>query len=256
MLKALLHAKLDGEFVRSPFAIEDLLTSVVLGSCAYVPPDVALLPFLRLALSVGGDSLDVALADAVDAESTFWPDWAGFSDGDVGARGAQPELVVTVLHADGRRSVLLVEVKLHSGKSSEATEAGLVSDQLAKYWLHLRRHAETIGARPIGVVYVTTSSSLPVAELAASQGELVAKGQSRAPLYWVSWRKFVTAVDTRNSAMLRDVVQLLRDRWNLVEIEMPPWPSSFVVPRPWRFTPTWTWREAPLAPGWAFKGDS
>lgn len=250
MLKALLHSKLDGEFVRSPFEIEDLLTSVVLGSCAYVPPGVALFPFLRLARSVDGDSLEPALGDAVDVDATFWPDWAAFSDGDVGVHGAQPELVLCVRHADGRRSALLVEVKLYSGKSSQATECDEISDQLAKYWLHLRRHAAAIGASAMGVVYVTTSSSLPVAELDASQAELLTKGRPTAPFYWVSWRKFVSAVDARNSPLLQDVVQLLRDRWNLAEIEMPNWPSA----RPWRFTSSWTWGKPSAEPRWVFKG--
>lgn len=254
MLKALLHSKLDGEFVRSPFEIEDLLTSVALGSCAYVPPGVALLPFLRLARSVDGDSLEPALADAVDVETTFWPDWAAFTDGDGGVPGAQPELVVSVRHAGGRRSVLLVEVKLHSGKSSLPSSSAEISDQLAKYWLHLRRHAAAIGASPIGVVYVTTSSSLPVADLDASQAELLTKARPAAPFFWVSWRKFVSAVDARNSPLLQDVVQLLRDRWNLAEIEMPNWPSPLPSPRPWSFTTGWTWGKPSAEPRWVFSG--
>ncbi len=35
---ALLHGKLDGELKRDPYEIEDLLTSVVIGTCSYLEP--------------------------------------------------------------------------------------------------------------------------------------------------------------------------------------------------------------------------
>ncbi len=52
MLQALLHGKLNGKLADDPFWIEDLLTSVVIGACQYVEPNLGLLPFLRRAMPV------------------------------------------------------------------------------------------------------------------------------------------------------------------------------------------------------------
>ena len=53
MLQAILHGKLDRWLSKDAYTIEDLLTSVVLGSACYAPHDQALLPFLRKHLIKG-----------------------------------------------------------------------------------------------------------------------------------------------------------------------------------------------------------
>ncbi len=257
VLKALLHGKLIDEFTRSPFSIEDLLTSVAIGSCAYVSPHIALLPFLRLARTIEGDTLANALADVVNVEMEFWPSWDALSGspatGDLGVQGAEPEVVLQIQHSDGRRSVLLIEVKLHAGKSSHATDGGAVSDQLAKYWLHLVRHAARIQASALGIVYVTKALSLPTEEFDASQLELRIKGHAPGRLYWVSWRRFTSAINAADSPLLRDVIALMHEHWNLGEVEMAPWPAPLRPPAPWTFTSAWEWDPSGPLPAWSFQ---
>ena len=80
VMKALLARKLADEFVRSPYAIEDLLTSVVLGTCAYLPTHDALVGFVGMARTVDGTTLKERLTDVKSVEAVFWHSWDGFTD--------------------------------------------------------------------------------------------------------------------------------------------------------------------------------
>ena len=260
MLKALLAGKLDGEFVRSPYAIEDLLTSVVLGTCAYLPPEAALLGFLRAARTTDGALLRERLADVVTVEALFWHQWNAVTDEGPGAGGAEPDLLLRFAHRAGNRSLLIVEAKLLSGKSSLPTTHGPVSDQLGKYWVHLLREADRSRAAPLGIVYLTAGTAIPIADFIETQTELDAKHVVPAPLYWLSWRHFVGSLPpTERGPMLADLVELLTDSWMLVEVVMEPWPRLERLPRAWTFEPSWRWAtpvhvkaEWQFAPSWTW----
>jgi hypothetical protein len=89
---------------------------------------------------------------------------------------------------------LLVEAKLWSGKSSHASKAGAVTDQLGKSWLGLCRQAAAEGSRPLGIVYLVPGVTPPLADIEETQQELNEKGHGVAPLYWLSWRAFAGAI--------------------------------------------------------------
>lgn len=276
MIQVLLKGKLEKEFVRDPFEIEDLLTSVVLGSCEYLPSDRVLLPFLsRARLCDGGARPGPALGEKLrgveGVEYEFWPWWrvqsdeaASGSDGEDGHEEAdepsdgdastsrhwcQPELALRVKDQGGRKAWLLVEVKLHMGKSSRPSlEPTRVDDQLGKYWLALKREAEADGAEALGVVYLTAHNICPFADFRETLDELEKKGRKAAeevvPLYWLSWRHFLDAVPDPCGSLplLRDVRRLVRDYWQLVNVEMASWPSAIPSGSPWTFSAAASWR--------------
>lgn len=182
MLQALLRGKLDRWLSKDAYTIEDLLTSVVLGSACYAPHEEALLPFLREAVDEHGKTLAAHLTDVASVTAEFWPNWGASEagpdeDDDTEARAehdeddpqpadgprparvvvprSQPEVVLDVERTDGKRQLILLEVKLHSGKSSHASGNGVVTDQLAKYWCQLKREAEQRSAEALAVVYLT-----------------------------------------------------------------------------------------------------
>jgi len=228
VLAALLHDKLARDLARSPFEIEDLLTSTVFGACEYVPPERALLPFLRAARWPDGAGLADWLADGTTAKLRFWESWESLG---ATVPGAEPEVVVDLRRPDGGVGWLVVEAKLLSGKSSRRDGGPGIRDQLAKYWAHLRRRAVHVGATPLGILYVTAGATPPREEFKDSQRDLAAHGEPPAPLGWLSWRHFEATVDAGGCLLLRDVVRLLRDRWALM-LPQPPkaWASPPVRP--------------------------
>lgn len=275
MLQALIHGKLSRERANEFFSAEDLLTSVVLGSASYLDPKVALLPFLSQARSPDGEYLPWPLVTQADCEfCPYWPEAAASGADKPDPRGdeveggplggavsavaaSQPEVVVRLTDAAGRKYWLLVEVKLHSGISSGATADGAVNHQLAKYWLHLRAQAAAAGAVALGVVYITTGLSCPTDDIQAAQDELQAKAAKRGAFYWVSWRRFESAVANQSvaSPLLRDVLRLLREDWNLNHVEVSPtWPRPPQSgPAPKFFRWGWVWpvpQRHAVHPGW------
>lgn len=242
MLKALLAEKLNDEFVRSPYSIEDLLTSVVLGTCSYLPPHVALLPFLSRARMLDGSLLADQLEDVEAVDAVFWPFWDAVDRPIASVGGAEPDLLLRLTHRDGQRSLLVVEAKLLSGKSSLPTSDTRVTDQLGKYWVHLLRQAALLHARALGIVYLTAGLATPLTDFEQTQGELRAKAAPAAPLYWLSWRHFVGCVASADGGpMLADLIKLLSEQWALTEIVMRPWPAAPRGTSSWRFDPSWRW---------------
>jgi hypothetical protein len=273
MLQALLKGKLNRDLKRSAFEIEDLLTSVVIGTCEYLPHERALFPFLRGAHGLGGISLAAELRNVDMVSYEFWPNWERLDDDKdeveataegalrepaqntgsgspadgPGAARSQPE-VLLVFSCPGRPDRwLLLEAKLWSGKSSHRTDDGPVNDQLAKYWLQLKRRAEDAGAVPLGVVYLTTHNAMPAYELQDSLEELAQKGAGVAPLYWVSWRNFPTEVGVGDAEpMLAQVMELLKDHWQLVPVEpMGAWPETLVLAAEMAGVILWSWPAPP-----------
>lgn len=265
MFVGLLAGKLDREFQRSPADIEDLLTSVVFGSCQYVAPSDALLRFLGEARTLDRAQLG-PLTGYTSASYEFWPRWRHRVDSlredetkttcDENAIEGPPQSnepdVVVKLDGPAGAAWILVEVKMRSGKSSLPTPEGLLSDQLARYWVELKSRAEAARAIPLALVYVTLGATMPEGDLRQTQDELAQKAPSAAPapLYWLSWRDFTTAaIDEASPKILKDLGTLLH-RWHIKRVKMGAWPdppptlSAAELPI-WTFKRSWRWRLPP-----------
>jgi hypothetical protein len=259
MLQALLHGKLDGELKRDAYEIEDLLTSVVIGTCSYLEPSVALVPFLSGARDVDGKLLD--LSDVQSVEYEFWQPLAAVPRGDAheraedAARGGVPEVLISVTRRDGSNAMLVIEAKLFSGKSAWPSPKGPVTDQLGKYWLQLEELARKRGAEALGVLYLTRGVTLPREDFAETQHELREKRHMQAKLYWLSWRAFVDAVRSASTQhrLLRDVVELLEKRWYMVAVQMQQWPRPPTLPTIPAFIANWRWQPPPRLEPWGFE---
>jgi hypothetical protein len=246
MLDALLHKKIDrwlGD--KDPESIEDLLTSVVLGTARYLPGEVALLPFLRAASSLEGEPLGPKLDGMHVKEVKLWPSLG---------TGSIPDAVVEFTDGMGRSYLLVIEAKLGTGKSSLPSATGPVTDQLGKYWLSLHNTAKPESKTALGVVYLTASATMPRQELEETQQELSQKNQPKAPLYWLSWRKFGVVVRTDGCPMLADCVKLLQVRWRLNYVCMQPLQAPPPLVRSWHFGSPWRWTKPPAVVGaWHFQ---
>ena len=156
MIQALLHGKLSREQAN----MEDLLTSCVFGTLRYLPEDEGLLPFLRLAKTVEGETLLAVIPDGAKADYCFWPPLA-----EKGCLPCEPDVLLTITEPGGKKHLVLIEAKFRSGKSFEADdEKERPNDQLAKEWDNLESLATAEGAEPF-LVYLTADFGCPVAQI-------------------------------------------------------------------------------------------
>lgn len=258
MLIGLKSGKLNGEFSRPLEEIEDLLTSVVFGSLQYVPVADGLLPFIGCAKSPEGGSLSEVLVGVRGVKCEFWPRWDApvSADSEVLGAGSEPEIVLRFERDGALPAWVLVEAKLWSGKSSRATPTGPVNDQLGKYWVAFEKRARDAGAEALAVVYVTRGVVPPEGEFEDTQRELASKHPTRAPLFWLSWRHFEQALRATKHRLLRDVRDLLLERWHLSMPDMTwSWPARARAREAptWQFDEDWAWpADRVPTPTWSF----
>lgn len=225
MIDADIHGKLRPDGSNAHARSEDLMTSTVFGLLRHLPACdgiVALLDRVRPAF-LEGENLDVQanassggrwldLSAATDCDFRFWPRFGTYG---------QPDLLLTFMDRSGAAvHRVVVEVKLHSGKSGEADDEGQVvadpewtNDQLARYWhglaTYLKEHQ--LDSVPHTVVYLTAHATPPIEDLAAS---LFAAPAMR--LGWLCWHDvwYVVAplAQAGVTAAAKDLVRLLEHR--------------------------------------------
>lgn len=279
MLQVLIRKKISPWLInnKNPWEIEDLLTAVVLGSCEYAGLKgwrLALEPFLAEARDAVNPLTARKLGDRLpsartvkDIEFAFWPDLPAFdldvnsapSSPSVSIHRAIPEVIICLKTKDGRKHFILIEVKLNIGKSTgPSLSGGEITDQLAKYWKHLQKIAEYEQGTPLAVVYVTPWS-FPQKEMDETRDELTKTGETDAPIFWISWRDFVPAVESKRPQpqgalppIIRAVCKLMEDEWNLVRTEIERWPTAVGLLHPRIFSIEWQWANlGPIGSTWA-----
>lgn len=283
MIQALLHGKLKRALHGDPFKIEDLLTSVVLGGCEYLPMQQALLPFLGRARACDGQHLGNHLSSRLGRVTSvsyeFWPWWdvekAGQNEDEKTAdeelvvpredddeidRRCQPEVIIKFSRELAPPAWVLVEVKLRSGKSSIPDLRANVNDQLGKYWLALKRETAVANAEPLAVVFLTDHAVCPFEDFQETLQELDQKGARKpgeeVPFYWLSWRHFLESVPEtdKDPALLVHIRRLLKNHWQLVNVSMEPWPPWPALQDVWGYSVNWSWPSGcPDGNSWSFR---
>jgi hypothetical protein len=201
MLVALLHRKLSLEQEN----MEDILTSNVFGTFKYLPPRDGLLPFLRRAVFPNADAPLALVSDDAHAAFEFWP-WLEEPD----RESCEPDVLIRVTGPPGTaKTLILVEAKFRSGKSSEADDSVHPQDQLAREWDNLQALAAQESSTPV-LIYVTADMSLPHDDIEASQQELARKRGQRGRIGWLSWRHLPSLLDGSAHEVLRDLGAALR----------------------------------------------
>lgn len=213
MLDALLHGKLSREIE----GMEDVLTSCVFGSLRLMPPEAGILPLLKLARCLDGDS-----------PFDEWPEWPAWSStkvryefwpglAETGCTPCEPDVLLTIEFPSGRPWLVLVEAKFRSGKSSLADEnAPAPVDQLAREFDNLASVAARVGGNPV-LIYLTADMGLPRHELIESAREYQSKYPNREPpvLAWLGWRMLH---GLGPSPLLTDLCRLLK-RLDLIDFQ-------------------------------------
>jgi hypothetical protein len=210
MIPALLYGKLS----REQENMEDILTSCVFGILSYLPPEKGLLPFLKASeVGFGRPSTLQELGEDLNVTYRFWPQLGeqGTIDGaEVRCRPCEPDVLLELTGTGGKPVYALIEAKLHSGKSSWASEdTDAPNDQLAREWDNLQLLCARKGAEPL-LVYLTADFSAPHNEIRQSAKEYLTKrpgGQFACA--WLSWRQIPRVFrHAPENAQLQDLVKL------------------------------------------------
>ncbi len=243
MIFAEIHGKLGDGYSRASDRSEDLLTSTAFGLLRYLPPGRGLIQLLRRARVVTQAADDIyieqsptwlRLDDNADIEVEFWPS--------LGESG-QPDLRLTLTGTQNQREVILIEVKLHSGKSQLVRDDDLVDDkeleedggvdlpidpdQLIRYY---RAQEHGTDGR-VSLIYLTAHTVPPREDLLASL-------RPGMRLAWLSWTDvWAVAHDARDQSLAAaDLSDLLHhkglstfDGFSAIKEELPPlsWSGAF-----------------------------
>lgn len=261
MTIAEIHGKISRSGTNVSERMEDLLTSNVFGCLRYLPPGIALLPYLRTGRSLQGKELAVE-ANVVQLHASFWP-WLSLS----GRAACQPDVVLGLETPTNLLHLVVVEAKYHSGLSSEEDDGVAPNNQLARELDYLDiatptdfgwRHDLQISQRSL--LFVTQDYRMPRVELEGAIDEFQIKRKKKAEIFWTSWRLLPrilesalrTESDQGRPAVIEDMHELL-ERKNLVMFhgielntrrfspsdfeffkassEVYQWPSTFEYPR-------------------------
>jgi hypothetical protein len=232
--------------------MEDILTSNVFGVLKYVLFDEGLLPFLSLAIAsnnspIFSDSNPPTKILTYD----FWP-----LLNEEGCYSCEPDLIISLEHLNGSKSMVLIEAKFHSGKSSEEDREAEMSeparDQLAREWQNLESLAKRMKALPY-LVYVTAGFSFPRADVEVSLSVIRGKGATNADIYWLSWRELGKTLRMSKLPILKDLKELIEKRYQLTTFESLSLPKSLNIA--WQFnqgTTVFNWMLGNVSNMWQF----
>lgn len=215
MIPALLHGKLT----REQENMEDILTSNVFGALKYVPAELGLLPFLRKCQTLDARSTTISKIKQVTyVEYQFWPslrERAQLAGEEFICRSCEPDLLLRIGDIQGRRLIVLIEAKLHSGKSQiQPGNPDQPNDQLAREWDNLACIALKENAEPL-LVYLTADFDIPVGAIEESYDEYVRiRGRNDFECAWLSWRHIPQIFCHQTNEILVDLVTLC-ERLNL-----------------------------------------
>ncbi|MEW5945299.1 MAG: hypothetical protein AB1742_03790 [bacterium] len=217
-MSRMLQAFIKGKLGRDQENLEDILTSNAFGSFSYVPLEDGLLPFLSEAKNIKDEYLSESLNLKNIIKPPKYDFWPSLKEKD--CEICEPDVIITFNHSDGTKSIVLIESKFKSGKSSEADEnesnISPPKDQLAKEWHNLYKKALRENAKPF-LIYVTADYSFPREEILETQKELERKNVETGKIYWLSWRSLEKTMNNtkNNHKIIDDLVKLLSDKLEL-----------------------------------------
>ena len=178
---------------------EDLLTSDIFGCCSFLLYDDLMKHILEEAVHFDNNE-KYCSSEIVYRDSYFF--WPRFQTGNI---QTEPDLFVVLWHTDKDCSLVLIESKYKSGKSSEASDIDKeITDQLARE-LRIIESKEIYSKVPElvdanimskALFYVTADDIMPRKDMKNSAKEYFNKAKTNnyqnineIPIYWLPWWK-------------------------------------------------------------------
>ncbi len=190
---------------------EDLLTSDIFGCCSFLNYNELLEHVLREAVHFGSrDNLCIP-ETVLSEEYLFWPRFR------TGRSQTEPDVLIILRHPGNRCTLVLIEAKFNSDKSSEADYTSEdVTDQLARELMIIENQGvcgqslslEGVEIASKALIYVTAHDVIPEKALEDSSFEFFEKTRclenasyedaSELPLFWLPWWKIEQLISRNN----------------------------------------------------------
>ncbi|HIH93555.1 TPA: hypothetical protein HA338_05795 [Methanosarcina acetivorans] len=211
---------------------EDLLTSDIFGCCSFLNYNDLLEHVLRESVHFNSKDNLCIPKTVISEEYLFWPRFR------TGRSQTEPDVLIMLRHPGNQCTLVLIEAKFNSDKSSEADYTSEdVTDQLARELMIIENQGvcgqslslEGFEIASKALIYVTAHDVIPEKALEASSFEFFEKTRclenasyedaSELPLYWLPWWKieqlisrnnFFSAEETAKDRIIKHVQEVLR----------------------------------------------
>jgi len=202
----MLIAQLKGKLTREEEDLEDLLTSNIFGSLKYLAAEVGIMPLLSAVEKIDKTRPFEKLAKILEVKYEFWPFLK-----EKGCYPCEPDVLLRIFFKNGEKTVVLIEAKFKSGKSSFADQSEMPYDQLAREWDNLVVLANREKARPL-LLYITPHIGLPYEDVDSAKHEYAKKRgpEKEIDIGWISWRKLPAIYADSQNELIKDAVEILR----------------------------------------------
>lgn len=233
-----IRGKISGIGTNLSERMEDLLTSDIFGCMRYLPAEKALIPFLQMAYSLGGNYLRIP-SDIVRVYYSFWP-WLKL----IGRIPCEPDVILGLETKNGHMHLIMIETKYYSGLSSEEDDRPEPNDQLARELDNLDTLSyatlgwkTTSGIVSRALLFVTQDMGIPRGLLMQSLNEYTRKRKREGNIFWASWRFLPSILEysleeeivPENSAVLEDMLALLLRKELIMFGGVEPIKDSFIL---------------------------
>lgn len=195
---------------------EDLLTSDIFGVCSFLNYHELLEHVLREAVHFNSKD-NLCIHEAVLSEEyLFWPRFR------TGRSQTEPDVLIILRHPENRCTLVLIEAKYNSDKSSEADYTSEdVTDQLARELLIIQNRkicSQNLALEGLEIaskylIYVTAHDVIPEKSLNDSSTEFIektaddrslcSKDIDKIPLFWLPWWKIEQLISENNLFSLK-----------------------------------------------------
>ncbi|ADI73276.1 conserved hypothetical protein [Methanohalobium evestigatum Z-7303] len=176
---------------------EDLLTSDVFGCCSFLEYRDLLDYLLKMSTHFASGNGFTQSREVISDNYFFWPRFK------TDLSFIEPDVLIILWHSNNSCSLVIVESKYLSGKSSEADyDIDNITDQLAKELMILETksfYSQLSSLKRVHVLsemllYVSADNEFPEKSFIKSANEYLTKTNTKAnretsslPLYWLPW---------------------------------------------------------------------
>lgn len=216
----MLIAELKGKIPSSLVNSEDLVTSSVFGTLQYVSMPSYIQKILESSVNIHGARLQFR-ADLLDVRYEFWPR----------LKKSEPDVLLFLQDKEGDHSIICIEAKFWSGKSSEedteldenlrknhqrdqlAREIEDIHDELCHQLFSIEENA--IKKRQL--IYLTNDSVFPFESVQTSVKYIQGIDYPITDIYWLSWSEIYHIIQSFTEYHTYQDEKILTDLKHLLE---------------------------------------
>jgi len=209
---------------------EDLLTSDIFGCCSFLEYEDLLKDILREAIHFNSESHFTPPDSVCSDDYIFWPRFQTDE-----SMETEPDVLIVLRHSERECSLVLIESKYNSGKSSEADyDVDKITDQLSRELMIIEnekifsQHPQLYRVNVISraLIYVTADDIMPKDSMNQSADEFVKKtnyyqSKKGIPIYWLPWWKIENLISIEKLMNSTDNTKyrIIKHVWDVLSVK-------------------------------------